>query len=105
MQWHPEQHNTSWLRMYLGLALQCNLNVLDAVYCTMPWNKAAVETHLNKQLDKGQIVNIEFRPYFRIRSREHLMWVIVEYINYSSASLLVAPYTWMHPRDWSVVIN
>jgi hypothetical protein len=105
MEWNPDQYKTSWLRAYLALALQCNLNVLDAVYWRSPWNPEAVEEHLNSQLDKNPISHIEFRSYVHVESRQHLMWVIVVNLDYLTDSWsLIAPYAWMHPCDWTHVV-
>jgi hypothetical protein len=104
MEYHSDQHSSSWLRLYSALALQCNLNVLDAVYWTTPWNKEAVETHLNNQLDKGQIVYMVFEPVIYAQGKLPSMWVLVEYLSHAE-SIFILEYRWTDPSAWFVFSN
>ena len=103
IEWNPEQYGNCWFRVYLTLAMQCNVNVLDAVYCATPWNTELIQERFYNQY-KDTDMQIEFRQNY---------WACIE-IKFPGHSNFkeMEPYNWRnclhicwfcvcpHPNEW-----
>jgi len=93
MQWDPKQYGNCWFRVYLSLALTCNVNVLDAVYWATPWNRELIEKTFSSKHRNN--MHLHFDP-IKIGKQSGMCVLIYEPALERTQTIWIFAYEWLH---------